>query len=332
MNFGSVPLMDLYLTHTFSDLFYPALYTMVNGYHGIDMLIWNNWMPEVVSVLVIYFFLARVVLPVFALLVTAALPVLGLVPTYYALALLPALFLNAARNRPGWGSWLGVWASGFLLFLWRIDFGLFGLVSLSLVVIFDAMGGRDIAWKKVLGAWSAVAGVLLFFLGGLALLSQQPMLETLDFFLHNQSLRFITTTRSQIITELNVLAVFQYYLLPAAALVYILNYALASVFRQNMTAMASMLSYVAFFSLAISVRSLERHSLVEHYNPYLFVVPVGLHGFPVSRKRRRPQILLGCGTPQHAPDAAAPWRERVVREGVPSVQRQSGIRIARSVR
>ncbi len=287
-NFGSIPLIDIRLTHTFSDMFYQTLYTWVNGYHGMDMLLWARWMPMVLVIVLVYFFLSRMASPLFALLVTSLMPILGVVKEYYTLLFVPALFLYYALKQPGYGRFLGVWISSALLFFWRVDFGLTGLVALVLVL--TAFGSRaSFRHLKVMVvplAWVAGASALL--LGCLVWLSDRPVVETLLFLFRTYSYRLITRTRPTVIDEYGIAAIFQYYLFPAVSWIYLGYLGVRRVLKnERFFPHQYMLAFLAAFSLIISTRSLERHSLVEGLNPYLFVFLWALLPFMVAKTRWR---------------------------------------------
>ncbi|MCP4654299.1 MAG: hypothetical protein GY856_02650 [bacterium] len=285
-NFGSIPLIDIRLTHTFSDMFYQTLYTWVNGYHGMDMLLWARWMPVVLVIVLTYFFLSRMTSPLFALLVTSLMPILGVVKEYYTFLFVPALFLYYALKQPGYGRFLGVWISSALLFFWRVDFGLTGLVALVLVL--TAFGSRaSFRHLKVMVVplvWVAGASALL--LGCLVWLSDRPVVETLLFLFRTYSYRLITRTRPTVIDEYGIAAIFQYYLLPAVSWIYLGYLGVRRVLKnERFSPYKYMLAFLAAFSLIISTRSLERHSLIEGFNPYLFVFLWALLPFMVAKSR-----------------------------------------------
>ncbi len=272
LEFGSVPMVDLRLAHTFSDMFYQGLYSLVHGYRGLDMLTWISWMPEVLAVLLLYFVVARVVSPGFSVLVVALMPILGAVSEYFAVAFLPALALHFALARPTWVRFAAMWASFLGLALWRVDFGMIGAVALALVLGVYLLRSPAHRWRSALLGlgWVAAAGVAGFFL--FMLWSDRPALASMASLFQSYSYRLITRTRAEIIAEYSPLAVLQYYLLPAVSLVYIVYYGVAKLLRRGyLERYKVMLVFVAIFSLVLSVRSLERHSLIEKFNPYYFV-------------------------------------------------------------
>ncbi len=296
--FGSVPMIDLRLAHTFSDMLYQGLYTLVHGYRGLDMLTWISWMPEVLAVVLLYFVVARVVSPGFAVLAVALTPILGTVSEYFAVTLVPALALRFALARPTWGRFAALWASLLGLALWRVDFGMVGAVALALVLgvyLWQSPGHR---WRAVLLGLAVVAaaGVAGFFL--FMLWSDRPALASMASLFKSYSYRLITRTRTDIIGEYSPLAVAQYYLLPAVSLVYAVYYGVAKLLHRGyLERYKVMLVFVAVFSLGLSVRSLERHSLIESFNPYYFTFLLAFLPFllrPTGSAREAHGSRLAC--------------------------------------
>ncbi len=266
--FGKLPLADVRLAHTFSDMFYQTLYTMANGYRGLDMLLWESWMPLVVAGVVIYLVLARLTSPRFAFLAVLFLPVTNLLPPYYVPALVPFLFLFHALRRPTWGRFTLVWVSALLLALWRVDFGLVGFLSLAGVVAGYLLAGHRGRLRAIAVSLGAVAAATAVVLLGVAFLGGGGALVAV---MRSYGYRLVTRTRPEIIESYSAAAVAQYYLLPAVGLVYVVYYAVRRLRGRRVAPAQSMLAAIAAFSLVISLRSLERHSLVESFNIYFFL-------------------------------------------------------------
>jgi len=281
-HFGRLPLVDIRLSHTFSDMLLQGLYTLVMGYRGLDMLLWFLWMPAVVAALVSYLLLARLATPGFALLAVLLLPIP--VSPYYAPAFLVTLCLGAVLRRPGWHRWLLVWLSLIAVGLWRIDFGLGSAVAVGVVLVPWLLGGTRPGTGRGLGArlmpmlagLAIAGGGALAGLFGLTLASGRPVFSTLAALVRSYSFRLSTRTRPVIIRDFDLLAALQYYLLPAVGLtvlgivaVRFLGGRLSRGRRPGLQAL--LFAQVAAFSLILSVRSLERHSLLEDFNPYVFL-------------------------------------------------------------
>lgn len=273
--FGVVPLVDLRLTHTLSDLVYPTAYTLFHGFrpgeHAVAMLTWMKWMPVVVAIPLLYWLLASATTPLFAVLVCAAAPALALMSPYYAMALLPALLLGHFARRPTTGRLAAVWLALLWLIGWRIDFGMAGVLATLLVLGARWLSPPRLDARSVARALAPALLVAVVGLLGLGLLSAQPLIPSLLHLLESYSYRLATRLRPEIIPDYGMLAALQYYLLPAAGIAVVLAFVGRRLLGAGTVRSTRYpLLFLALFSLVISVRSLTRHSLIENFNGYLF--------------------------------------------------------------
>lgn len=285
--FGTLPILELRLSHTFSDMLWAWLYGLVHGVRELDFLIWNQGLRHLVALLLCYFVLARVASPAFAFLAALFLPMTTLFTSYYAVALLPALFVAGAVRRPTTGRFVALAASLGALLLWRIDFGMVATVAAAGVVALQLLRGphRRRAAARAAG-WSA--GALALGLGAVRLVGGPGTFETLAFFFQSYFYRLLTRTRPEVIESYGGAAVAQYYLVPAAAMVYVLYLAVQRlVLRRYVPPWKHLLAFLGIFCLVLSARSMERHSLIESFNPYLAVPLVALLPFLLQATGRR---------------------------------------------
>jgi hypothetical protein len=275
LSFGAVPLFDFMPTHTGSDMTYQSLYALLTGVYsgerGLDPLLWERWMKPVATLLLAYFFVARLVSPLFALFFALATPVLSVIPAYYAPALIPAVFLPWALRRPTVPRLVVLFGALAALGAWRVDFGVAGAVALAAVLLCARAASPRPPGRALVGAllWVGGAGAALLLL--LALLAERSTSEALSLFLRSYTLRFANRTRETLASSYGVLAAWQYYLLPASAALVGLALAHRRLLRGAPGRTAHYLvGFVAIFALVMSVRSTERHTLDEAFNPYLF--------------------------------------------------------------
>ncbi|HVS64366.1 MAG TPA: hypothetical protein VMT85_12785 [Thermoanaerobaculia bacterium] len=273
--FGVIPLVDLRLTHTLSDLVYPGLYTLFHGFrggeHALAMLTWMKWMPLVVAIPLLYFLLASVTTPLFAVLACTTTPVLALMNPYYSMPLLLALLLGHYARRPTVARLAGVWLGLLWVLAWRIDFGLAGGLATLLVLAARSLSGPRLDRRSLARSLVPAAAVAALSLATLALLSAQPLIPALADLLHSYTYRLTTRVRAQIIPSYGILAALQYYLLPATGIAVVLLFVGRRLLGGGRVHSSRYpLLFLALFSLAISVRSLARHSLIEGFNGYFF--------------------------------------------------------------
>jgi len=295
--YGSVPQVDLRLSHSFSDATWGTLYALVSGDHqGMGGLLWDRWLPHLLALLVLYLVLARTIGPTFSLLACCLLPLVTIAPAYYAPALVPALCLTWAVEQPSWRRWLVVWIASAGLFLWRIDFGLAGGVGLAVAVATFLLHAPRSDWRAVGRSLAAFAAAALALLVVLSLTAGSSLFEALGRLFGSYTGRLVTRTRAYIIHRFDLAALLQYYLLPAVAALHLGYLVLRRWLNPRRLAPHHfLLLYTAAFSLVISLRSTERHSLSEFFNPYIFVlllalVPVMLLAAP---PRERTWVRVG---------------------------------------
>ena len=293
--FSKWPIVDLRLSHTFSDMLFPWLYARIHGLGAgepttrLDLLTWDAALEVMVCVVLAYVFLARMLSPGYAMLACLFLPILAGVPRYYALALLPALALDGALRRPTTGRFATLGFSLVATLLWRIDFGLAAGAAAAAVLALQLLRGRHRRLAAAKGfAW--VAATCLTALGALRLAVGPSFTSTLAFFFESYSYRLITRTRPEVIDSFSVAAVVQYYLVPGLALIYIATLATRSlILRCYVDRRVQVMAFLASFSLVMSARSMERHSLVEGFNLYLSVLLLALLPCLFRRLDQRPE-------------------------------------------
>ena len=291
--FGMVPFFDLRPVHTLSDMTYQTLYaTFAGTERALDLLVWEGWVPAVVGIVLLYFLLLRMAGPLVAVALCVCLPVLALAEPYYGPALIVPIAFAAVLERPTTLRWWGFAVAWFCVALWRIDFGLAATAATVGVAgvhsLRHGLGWLRGCWRPFAVTGAAALGVAIV----LALLAERPTLSSLRLFFMTYVLRFATRTRPEIVDGYSFAAAFQYYLLPAVAIfavvLFVARYLLgASSFSGHRDRLRSAtLATVAAFALVMSVRSLERHSLIEGFQPYLFYLVVALLPLAVLGNRR----------------------------------------------
>ncbi|REJ84113.1 MAG: hypothetical protein DWQ36_16935 [Acidobacteria bacterium] len=281
--FGRWPFFDLRPIHSFSDFLFHALYCLVHGGSAactrdaaLDMRSWDLALQPTFAAVLCYLALARLLSPAFSLLAVCLLPVFAVIPVYYAPVLLPALCLDAVLRRPSTRRYLGLWCSLLLLLLWRVDFGVLAAICLGAVLCLHSWRGnhRRRALVRSLAVFAAAVASLLALL---ALLRGGDLGASLHRFAVSYSDRLASRTRPHLYPALDARVIAQYYLVPALPMVFVLRFALARLHWSGLVARHHhVLAFLAAFSLGISVRSLERHTLVEAFNPYLAVLLLAL--------------------------------------------------------
>ncbi|REJ74807.1 MAG: hypothetical protein DWQ36_14070 [Acidobacteria bacterium] len=298
-SFGKIPFLDLRPVHSLSDMLFQSLFALLGGEgaDGLDSFIWFQWMPSVITMLLLYWLLRGLLSPLAAFLLVVMLPATALLPTYDAMALIVPIALAAALIRPSRGSYLRLVLALVALAFWRIDFGIAAtpalLGVLALCWLHRERAAKEIAWFAR-GAAIAAAGLLAAALVG-ALLASRPILQSLGLFVHSYLVRSNTRARPNLFSgDPDIWSLLQYQLLPAVAVVAVIWFAARTLLRGRAPdPRAAVVAFLAAYSLVISTRALERHTLVEGFKPYAFFMVLCL--LPVlARPWRRSAMVLAA--------------------------------------
>lgn len=293
-SFGKIPFIDLLPTHGLSESFSQIAYALVNGYRPIEPWLWS-WLTIIFSSLLLYFLLKKITTPVLAFLFVLFLPLslLGLRGGYHVIVFLPALLISrllspAQENRKG--IFFGLIL--IFIFLWRLDFGLAVLLSFLTIIL--------LLWLRRVGEGKRQTGISFFrlmrsffltlFIFSLIFLAITLMKGQSVAGLFTQIWQFLQyqapiQSYANLYREYSPLIVLQYVIVPLISIFYLLFFAYKVVIeKEEFDAKKMMLIFVATFSLIMSLRSTQRHSLVSSFRPYLDIFLLILLPFAISKK------------------------------------------------
>ncbi len=270
LRFGNLPFLDLLPTDGLSDLATQTLYSLVNGYQGLDMIVWTRWLSETGIYLLVYSFLAVTASPIVAVLATVLLPVKALIAAPYALALLPAIGLVAAIRRPTFWTFLSLWMLAALLIFWRWEQGSVSALALFLVVAAVLTERREAigpAIKSLLTALTLVPILLIV----MDVLWVGSVFDAVGALLATHNPRI--TAGGQSSSAPSVAVTLRYFLLPAVAILVLLYYGLRRmVGPDRIRPRTYAVLFASVFSLLIAVRSAVWPSSGPWFDPVLFLV------------------------------------------------------------
>ena len=292
-SFKSISFINIYPTHGISYLLGQVLYSLINGYRAFEPWLWE-WPTKIFEILLLYFVLKKITNSFFASAAIIFLPLIGifgghpftygyntsLVSTYYFLALSAALSLVWLLKKPNFRRLIIHWLVCLFLLVWRVDFGIASLAATFLILFGLLLNKKINGYKTILspkevisslalsGTFLATLGIFLSLLGGESFL--KLLFQNLAFVRIQPTAQAFTS----LVGSISPLSVFQYFVLPAISGFYILFF-IFYIFRGRIVKFGDsqwLLLFLAIFSLAMSVRSVQRHSLVIlGYSPYLFV-------------------------------------------------------------
>ncbi len=270
LRFGNLPFLDLLPAHGLSDLATQMMYSIANGYQGLDMVVWAPWLSQVGIYLLVYSFLAVTASPIVAVLATVLLPVQALIAAPYAVALLPAIALVVAIRRPTFWTFFSLWLLAATLIFWRWEQGSVAALALLLVVAAALTERREAvvpAIKSLLVALTLVP-ILLIVLDVLWVGSIRDAITAL-LATHNPK---ITAGGTRTVAP-SVAVTLRYFLLPAAAILVLLYYGLRRMIGPGrIRPRTHAVLFASVFSLVVAVRSAMWPSSGSWFDPVLFLV------------------------------------------------------------
>ena len=300
-SFGSLPFVDILPTHGISDIFSSMLYSLVNGYRGLEILLWE-WLVGLIAFLLMYGLLARLITPLFSLCAMLLLPIETLFHSYYAMFLLPCLLLSWVMKHPTVFRYFLLWISVLWVFVWRSDFGVAAIGSCLFI-----MPGVYVYHKTYHPRWSWTKGVILPILTlcgvfGMAVIAYgviihlrgRSVIDVFAQFQHFGKDMIRTHSYALLFTRLAPFVCWQYIGVPLVSMSYMICFAVRVCTKNiRLSCVHVILTNLAAFSLIMSVRSVHRHSLMEGYNPYLaaFLLCM-LPWFFISIKRRYAELFF----------------------------------------
>ena len=302
IEFGQLPYLHQLPTHGLSEVYYQFLYSWINGYQPVEPWLWE-WINFMLIFILIYHLIKLVIDPLSALLITMLLPVNAFLPlnNNYATLILPALGLFLLTRQPrAWKDGVLLWLICILALLWRLDFGIAVtaayLLLLGLQILQRAMVHRSSLLQDIGVAAASFAivfgsSILVYFLA--VLLAGESIPENLITNFHFIRILAPAMSPPELVDKFSALAVFQYVLLPGIALFY-LGYSLYRVFfrKEAVSTVGWIMVFLGVVSLLLSFRSLQRHALVERYDPYLFGVQLLFLPFYVDKTPKRTSWVL----------------------------------------
>lgn len=277
-SFGSLPYIGIYPTHGLSEMYYQVLYSVVNGYRPVEPLLWG-WITPIIGALLVYFVLKNIADPVFSLFTILFIPISdNMGGYYYTLSMLMALCLIWAYRRMTFFRSAVLWIMLVFLFLWRLDFGLAATAGvifiLAIIHIKNLYLNKfNLAEVRNLSLSLIMVAILSFItFTSIIIVNTESISEILLQNIQFAAYQNLVASYVDIITSYSNLAVLQYAILPCISLIYII-YFLVKFLIKNGTPPENqiLLVFLAIFSLILSVRSVQRHSLIEGYVPYLFI-------------------------------------------------------------
>lgn len=300
-SYGKIPMVHVYPTHNFSNIITQIFYAAVNGYRTLEPWAWN-WLYYAAGFILLYFLLKKFIDPTTALLTSIFLPVLPVFDTYYSVLIIPAFTLIYLLKKQTYRRYSVFWIVNLFILLWRLDFGLAAAAAgIFVIIIFNA--GNLIKKKSVTAIKSIMKNMCLSFLtvfgtglliyGIIIIASGESVAEVLKQNLMFLKIQAPSMAYKDMYRQFGPAVILQYLVLPALGLFYICHFIFMIIIKKKTFSSRQLLIiFLAVLSLVLSVRSLQRHSLMEHFSPYLFIFLAMCLPFYLKKIKRRYAYIL----------------------------------------
>lgn len=272
--YGSLPFIDLLPTHGISDLFYQAVYKLINGGDFLETMVWN-WILVVAGMTLSYLMFSRLMSPLIAALMVFTLPASTLIsvplgsPYFFVIMGGLTVSLYVSETNRFRGAVLGV--VFVFLCLWRYDLGI-ACLSAGLVSIIGMRSKFFYHWHYVFKPFAGVFGTLFIIFGLLAYVRGKSPNELIVQILNYLSIQTQSQSYSSIWPHWGTLAFIHYFVIPAI-IVTILAIAICKMYQHQewLSGSKALLIFLMVAGLILSFRGLHRHSLMEQLSPPMFM-------------------------------------------------------------
>lgn len=272
-SYGHIPFLESFSSHALSELFFGFVYTLFNGYHGLDYALYD-FLNLVLMALLAYYFLGRLSgsYPfAFALVILYPNLVQIIHPFFYPTILTVWVMEKLLKAENLKNYLLFFLLMGFLI-LWRIDMGYANaIVMLVLFGLLKAPNYRLINWKAALQAMAILLAGTAILLLPFVLIRDIPLFENLRMVYHylssSQSYGLLAVSYSR-----SMPFYFQYFIFPILILafgLYLVSGLRASLKDPLQQFRALGLLVLIIFYLANFQRGVVRHSFAEGVDSFL---------------------------------------------------------------
>jgi len=271
-NFGSIPFLDIYPTHSLSTSYTQILYSLMNGYNGLESLLWFFIIGSLGIILIYFLIYLLTKNSIFSLLLIMVTPINIIFPVHFSIIILTALSLLIFMKYKNILSYIILQLVFLFMIFWRIDFGIIALIGGYCVLGVFYLKNRDIRSKRL------ILSAIIFWVICIFLFLMIFYLRGIDIF-YNISLiiQFLkiqgaSASYIDIIKDYSPITSIQYFILPISA-VLILVYLFYKIINKSkkISKIEYLIIFIAIFSLIASFRSVQRHGLIEEFNGYLFI-------------------------------------------------------------
>ena len=274
--FGKIPFINSFNSHTLSEIFFPFIYTFVNGFNGFSFLAYNFVYP-VISYLLVYFIIKKLTKNIYiALFFSLFFPFTEtLLPSYFNIIILAIwIICRVVKNQTTWNYFLFLFCLMFLI-IWRIDIGVGVILAATVSIVFVLINFKN----KIHFKYKYFLKAFLYFLLLIVLLFSIILFYTHGDIIYKikEVISYINSFQTYGIKELTYnedSSYFaQYFIFPAfilSLLIYLIVFSKWISIHNNLHRNTFIIFvFFSIFYLMNFQRGLVRHSFVEQWDTAL---------------------------------------------------------------
>ncbi len=274
--FGKIPFISSFNSHALSEIFFPFIYTFLNGFSDLSFLAYN-FIYVVISYLLIYILLKKITKNIYiAFFFTLFFPFTEiLLPTYFNIIIIGILAIHRILNKPTAWNYFWLLLSIVFLIIWRIDIGtgvLLAAIITPVIVMINYQKDILFRYKLFFKALLYFALCFLFIITFLLISTHGDVFtrfrEVLAYLSSSQSYGNIDLTFNK-----DFAYFVQYFIFPTAItflFLYLIIFAKKSHYHNEIDKNTFViLVFLCVFYLVNFQRGLVRHSFVESWDTAL---------------------------------------------------------------
>jgi hypothetical protein len=296
--FHEWPFAEFLNSHLLSELFFPVIYTLFNGYSGGAEFLLYNFIHTSLMVFIAWFFISGIFKkPIMSFGIILLIPAIGLAfPGYHAWAFLSIFIIyHLVRHYSFKRLMFLIFFNIFLLF-WKVEIGLSSSIATSVILLWYFIGHNK---KKLL--FDFIKAVLMVVGFVMILVAYFIFIEKTDFISHFlQAKAYFGASQEHGFSLLsfgkNKFYYFHYFIFPLSVLTLLLFMLFRTSFKPEKENLLLFLSlfFLSIYYMVNAQRGLVRHSLAQNTDGFIssfvfIILPLFIYFF--LSKRRQSLIL-----------------------------------------
>ena len=286
--FHEWPFAEFISSHLLSEIFFPIVYTLLNGYTGGVEFLLYNFIQLSLMVFIAWYFLSRIFSKPLAIFgVILILPAIGYAfPGYHAWAFLTIFIIYYLVRHYTFKRLLFLISFNLLLLFWKVEIGISSIIATSIILIWYFIVHFQ---KKLINDYLKVFAIL----GGMLLIAilYFVLIRKIDLFDHFlQARAYFGASQEHGFSILsfgpNKFYYFHYFIFPLCILVLLFTMLFRVSFRPDKEKLLLFLSlfFLSIYYLVNAQRGLVRHSLTQNADSYIssilyLILPLFLYYF-----------------------------------------------------